>query len=91
MKTWAILLGGLLVWAVHFFGLYAIAEFAPSRMLTVILTVPCLAAEALLLIYALRLDRDEAFTRWRRSVAVGGTGLGLVAVLWQALPPWFSG
>ena len=30
MRTWAILLGGLLVWAGHFFALYGIGEFAGS-------------------------------------------------------------
>ncbi|HUD29159.1 MAG TPA: hypothetical protein VMQ93_09830 [Novosphingobium sp.] len=91
MRTWAILLGGLLVWTVHFFGLYAVAEIAPSRIATVLLTLACLAADGWLLALALRLGRADAFAAWRRSVALGGVALSLVAVCWQALPPWFSG
>jgi hypothetical protein len=91
MKTWAILLGGLLVWTAHFFGLYAIAEISPSRLLTVLLTVLCLGVDAFLLLRARRLEVRDTFARWRRSVALGGVTLSLVAVCWQALPPWFAG
>lgn len=90
MKTWLILLGGLLVWTVHFFGLYAVAEIAPSRWLTVALTIPCLLADLWLLIRAGRMKESNGFAAWRRSIARGGIGLSLVAVCWQALPPWFS-
>lgn len=38
MKSWLILLGGFIVWTVHFFGLYLIAEFAPSATLVIALT-----------------------------------------------------
>lgn len=90
MRTWAILLGGLLVWTAHFFGLYAIAEIAPSRVLTAVLTVMCLAADILLLSWARRLDSSDAFAIWRRSIGLGGIALSLVAVCWQALPIWLS-
>src|SRR3546814_13618413 len=30
MRTWALMLGGLLIWAAHFFALYGIGEFAGS-------------------------------------------------------------
>ncbi len=80
------MLGGLLVWTIHFFGLYAIAEFAPSVAAVLGLTVLCLVADLALLTGALRLRRVDAFSAWRRSVALGGAALSLVAVAWQALP-----
>ncbi|MFC0205858.1 hypothetical protein [Novosphingobium soli] len=86
MSTWFILLGGLLVWTVHFFGLYAIAEIAPSPLAVAALTLPCLLADAALLVRLRRLPARDGFGAWRRSVALGGTAISLVAVCWQALP-----
>jgi len=86
MRTWAILLGGLVVWAVHFFGLYAVAEIAPKPWLVAALTLACLAANLWLLLHVRRLTKTDEFHAWRRSVAMGGAGLSLLAVAWQALP-----
>lgn len=90
MKTWLILLGGLLVWTFHFFGLYAIAEFAPSSVSTIatviVLTLLGLAADLWLLQRIRRLPAIDQFSAWRRSVALGGVLLSLVAVCWQSLP-----
>lgn len=86
MKSWLILLGGLLVWSVHFFGLYAIAEIAPQAALVLALTLVCLAADIGLLLFIRRLPNGDAFAAWRRSVAAIGTGLSVLAVCWQALP-----
>lgn len=86
MRTWAILLGGLIVWAVHFFGLYAVAEIAPKPWLVAALTLICLAANLWLLVRIRSLPKDNEFNAWRRSVAMGGAGLSLLAVAWQALP-----
>lgn len=86
MRTWAILLGGLIVWTVHFFGLYAIAEIAPQVGLVLALTAACLLADMLLLLRSRALPKADAFEAWRRSVAIGGAALSLLAVAWQALP-----
>jgi len=86
MKTWALLLGGPLVWTVHFFGLYAVAEIAPRVGLVAALTVACLAADLWLLLRVRALPETDAFAAWRRSVAIGGVALSLLAVGWQALP-----
>jgi hypothetical protein len=86
VTSWLLLLGGLLVWTVHFFGLYAIAEFAPSTRAVLMLTALCLGVDLAVLRGALRLRRGDAFSAWRRSVAVGGAALSLVAIGWQALP-----
>ncbi|MEJ5978925.1 hypothetical protein WG901_19890 [Novosphingobium sp. PS1R-30] len=86
MTTWFILLGGLIVWTAHFFGLYALAEIAPAPWRVVVLTLACLVADLWLLHYVRHLPRDDAFSVWRRSVATGGALLSLLAVTWQALP-----
>lgn len=92
MRAWAWLLGGLLVWAAHFFGLYIAAsvflDSAATRWLGAGLTVACLLADAWLLrrtIAPLRSERDEA-TRWRLLIAAWGAGLSFLAVVWQGLP-----
>lgn len=86
MRSWLIVLGGLIVWTVHFFGIYAIAEIAPSAGLVIGLTLLCIAADLWLLRGSRALPADDPFARWRRSVASGGSVLSLVAVGWQGLP-----
>lgn len=86
MRTWLTLLGGLIVWAVHFFGLYAVAEIAPEPWLVAVLTLACVAADLWLLHRIRLLPTIDPFDIWRRSVAAGGAGLSLLATAWQALP-----
>lgn len=86
MKSWLILLGGLLVWAIHFFGVYAIGEIAPHPWLVAGLTLACLAADLWLLHQIRKTSDREQFSTWRRSVANGGALLSILAICWQALP-----
>lgn len=85
MKSWLILLSGLLVWTVHFFSIYAIGEIAPRPIWVIALTFVCAAADIWLLLGIRRLPIDGPFAVWRRSVALGGCLLSLVAVCWQGL------
>lgn len=92
MRAWAFLLGGLLVWTVHFFGSYGFASLfldsPATRWLAGGLTVLCLAADALLFRRALaayRVERDDA-RRWRAMIATWAASISFVAVLWQGLP-----
>lgn len=93
MSKWALILGGLTIWAAHFFLLYAFASLFPgsrtAQVLTLIATVPALGADALLLwiaaARALTRDPDE-FETWVLNVAAAGALLSFVAVLWQAMP-----
>lgn len=93
MRTWGFLLGGLLVWAVHFFLLYGIASLWPgtklAHWLTLAATIPAVAADAGLLWLAaalrLRTSSDE-LRGWVIDVGAVSAALSLVAVLWQALP-----
>jgi hypothetical protein len=86
VKSWLILLGGFIVWTVHFFGLYLIAEFAPSATLVIALTILCIIADLWLLRWLRAMACSEAFAQWRRSVGMAGAVLSLLAVLWQGLP-----
>ena len=93
MAKWTLLLGGLTVWAAHFFLLYGIVSVFPgselARILTLVVTVPALAANAVLLWLsaAKRLvGGPDELDRWVLNVAAAGAILSFVAVLWQALP-----
>ena len=89
-RGWVFLLGGLIVWAVHFFALYAIASILLTtllaRLLTLGATLLCLGAAALLARDALRFSPADRAEAWMRSVALCGLGISTIAVFWQALP-----
>ena len=90
MRSWVVLLGGLLVWAAHFFALYGIGEFsgasATSRFAILLLSALALLADGVLAWRLLPLPRADDFARWRAGVALGGVALSALAVVWQALP-----
>lgn len=97
MRAWAFMLGGMIVWAVHFFALYIVASIfltsTTSRVLTVLITLACLAAAGLLLQRsrrAIRHEGDDAFTRWQAYLAALTAALALVAILWQGLPAFLA-
>ena len=97
MRKWSLLLGGLTIWAAHFFLIYGFASIFPgsrvANILTLIVTVPALAANAVLGWTAwtgvLIRDADE-HDNWVLNVAAVGAALSFVAVLWQALPAIMS-
>ncbi|MCF8709675.1 hypothetical protein [Rhizorhapis sp. SPR117] len=90
MRGWTCLLSGLIVWTVHFFTLYIIASVfltTPlARILTLFVTLGCLAAVALLFKRVLRSDTLVPLDAWMRAVALCGIGLSAVAIIWQTLP-----
>lgn len=92
MRAWATLLGGLAIWAVHFFALYALGEFAPdstaTRVAIGVVTIACMASDLALLRF-IRTQRDDPFERWQRQVGTLGIGLSVIAILWQGLVPLF--
>jgi hypothetical protein len=99
MRRWIFTLGGLLIWAIHFLGVYAIASLADTvsradatawRMGARVFSGLCLLAVVLHLLAAVgRLgfagDRGEA-GRFMTEIAALGSGLALLAIAWQALP-----
>ena len=84
------MLGGLLVWAAHFFALYILASVFESSMVarvgTGIATLAAVAANIGLLVVARRTVAADAAARWMISLGALGVALSLVAVLWQGLP-----
>lgn len=93
MRAWATLLGGLLLWAAHFFALYGIASLFPgtaaARWLAAAATVAALAAGAVLLLKALARRREACgndLGRWMAGLAALGSGIALVAIFYQGLP-----
>jgi len=97
MARWLLLLGGLIVWAVHFLGVYGIASVADvvqeadaPAALWVMGAFTLLCAGADLLIGASALRRigasDDSLDRFIHGGAAWCAGLSLIAVVWQGLP-----
>ncbi|MDG2529043.1 hypothetical protein [Caulobacter endophyticus] len=96
MKAWLQLLGGLIVWAVHFAGVYLIASLAdiappqargPYGPVLVVLTLACVAVAVVLAIRAWRGTRDgEPVDRFRARLAALGSAVAAVAIVWQSAP-----
>ncbi|MGE8135906.1 hypothetical protein ACQKO5_20050 [Novosphingobium subterraneum] len=89
MRSWTMLLGGLVVWAVHFFALYIVASIffttLIARTLTLLVSLACLGANGLLLRWVIRADPSRT-DRWIRTMAKYSIALSTLAILWQALP-----
>lgn len=97
MLRWAWMMGGLLVWFVHFMGVYAIASLADVvsraddplwRMVGLGFSAACALATAALTVVALRRTRrgSDPSTRFGDQLALLGGGVATVAIVWQALP-----
>lgn len=98
MRTWALALGGMGVWAVHFAGVYAIAsvfdviaeaEAPGARLWTAGLTVACILADAAIALLIRRRRRADVRggpEDWLLTLGGLGAGFSFVAVLWQGLP-----
>lgn len=87
MRSWLVLLGGLLVWAFHFFALYAVGSIFLTtdlaRGLTIALTLLCLLALTLIGRRAWLARAPDAESNWIRIVALWGVAIGSIAILWQ--------
>lgn len=86
---WRLLLGGMLIWALHFFGLYGIGSIWHSsmtaRLPAAVLTVLCLAGEGRLIMRLSRRGGDD-LDGWMRKLALAFVVLASVAIIWQGLP-----
>ncbi len=94
MKTWAWMTGGLIVWAVHFIGVYLIssvadvvatADDAPWRMAGLAFSGVCVLITMGLLWAALRRLQVKP-PRFGDQLAALGAGTAIIAIAWQALP-----
>ncbi len=92
MRAWLFLLSGLLIWVVHFFGVYLIGSVFPgtaaARWLVGILTLACLAGAAffLSLLAARWRSGGDPLSRWKDMLGLMGCGLALPAIAFQGLP-----
>lgn len=102
MRAWIHMLGGLIVWAAHFLGVYALASLGavtgeanatPWRAAIAGFSLLCLIAALGLVWDAVRrLRRARSVEgRFAPELAALGAGLAAVAILWQALPAWIGG
>ena len=92
IRSWGLLLGGLLVWAADFFLLYAIASiFLDTRIaqvLALLVTLAALAANGLLFLLNWRQVRspDSDYDGWIARIGLLGAAISALAVLWQGFP-----
>lgn len=96
------MLGGLIVWTIHFFGVYGLASLGDvvSAADAPFWRGLVMGFSGLCLIVALALTADAASrlrkaggkptARFAPEVATLGAGLAAVAILWQALPAWIG-
>jgi hypothetical protein len=86
------MLGGLLVWAAHFFAVYAAASLFPGdprgNVVALAATLAALGANIALLRWALasRRSAGDGLDRWTSRLGAGAAALSLIAVIWQGLP-----
>jgi hypothetical protein len=97
MRAWAWILGGLIVWTIHFFGVYTLASLADVvatadalgwRLASLAFSGLCVLAALVLLAMALRRLKaaPETGPAFRDQLAAMGAGTAAIAIVWQALP-----
>lgn len=96
MKRWAIMTGGLLIWATHFIGVYLIAstadvvataEDARWKMGAIVFSLACLGAVLGLAWPVLKGRRAAAGQeRFETDLALGACLIGGVGITFQTLP-----
>jgi hypothetical protein len=93
MGRWLLLLGGPLIWGAHFMAIYLITSAAyvgahspggATRVAVGVLSVVAIAAASLLILRAAR-SREANHAFWR-AIAIAGSVLAIIAILWQTLP-----
>lgn len=96
MQRFVYMLGGLIVWTVHFVGVYAIASIGdvvvraddPTwRMIGLGFSGLCGIVAAVLLVQALgRRDDGTDTVDLANLLARVGAGVALISIIWQSLP-----
>lgn len=92
MGKWAFFLGGLLVWAAHFFALYTISSVfltTPlARILAGVATLLAIGGNVYLLLLAKGrvANRTDVLDGWMAGLAMLMAAISLLAVLWQGFP-----
>lgn len=90
MKSWFIMMGGLVLWAVHFFLLYLLAEFGGSglgiRLAASLFTLVILGGVAWMFVAVRQKTPGDPFARWRRRAAMLALAFGGLGIVFQYLP-----
>lgn len=100
MARWAYMLGGLIVWTIHFVGVYAIASLADVvaraddflwRMIGLGFSVICLVATLAIAVIAIRDARGREEGEYEThalipQLAAMGAAVAALAIAWQAMP-----
>ncbi len=93
MRTWLLLLSGLIIWTLHFFGIYTAASLFPgtslAKWLTGLLTLAALVslAAVLFLLKGKLKDREsDSLSLWTHRLALLSGALAGIAILYQGLP-----
>jgi len=94
MRIWIQLIGGLLVWAAHFFALYGIGEFAGAsagpRASVFGLTAAALGLVAWLALRTPKPSAPDDLAAWSLRLGQGALLLSALAIAWQAFPALLS-
>lgn len=92
MQCWRNLLGGFLLWTVHFFTVYIIASIFPGTTtaicLTVVSTLVMLVLTCSVAVRTFSADQHnfDGLQRWIYSLSLYGYALAGTAIIFQAIP-----
>jgi hypothetical protein len=95
MKRWFWLTAGLLIWAIHFMGVYLISSAADvwsstdapaSRLTGLAFSAGCLVAVAGAAAGIWRRRGRSVAEAWERRVGMAGTVVAGIGVVWQTAP-----
>lgn len=96
MRRWLRLTGGLLIWAVHFIGVYLISSAADvwsssgdasARWIGLAFSMGCLLAIIAMAVWLGRGGREGAGPEaWERRVGLTGVLVAGIGVIWQTAP-----
>ena len=97
MRVWLFTLAGLLIWSVHFLGVYGIASLGdlitraedwPFRMAGLAFSALCFAGAGATTLVAVRRVRgaEEGLASFMDHLAALGGAVAMIAIAWQALP-----
>lgn len=92
MRQWRKLLGGLLLWTMHFFAVYFIGSIFPgtkiAAFLVVGVSIALIAVTIFLGVRSLRqyLAGTDGLDRWMVGLSSAGYAIAGIAILYQAMP-----
>jgi hypothetical protein len=86
MQSWFQLLAPLVLWLVHFFSVYLLAEFAPQFLFVgaTVMTIICLG------LMGWGLAGLQQKTPWAMVFSTGSKVIVSVAIVWQTLPVYLG-